>query len=90
MDHLTWIRLQQPQEQRRPFLPICAVFVCVSDTVVFLLVFGIFTVCTDFGACSNTQGGCTNTGLNVNSGEEKCLVPFRDQTPVSVVPGFSV
>ena len=33
----TWVRLQQPQEQRYPFLSVCAVFVCVP-ALLWLLV----------------------------------------------------
>ena len=39
-------RLQQPQEQHYPFLPVWAVFLCVQ-TVVWLPMFGIFNMCTD-------------------------------------------
>ena len=40
---LTWARLQQPQEQRYPFLTLHAVFSCVQ-TKVWLPVLGIFNV----------------------------------------------
>ena len=52
---LTWVRLQQPQEQRYPFLTVCAVFSCVQ-TKVGLPLFGIVKVCTDNNACDFTQG----------------------------------
>ena len=37
--HLGWVEAEQPQEQRYPALPLCAVFSCVQ-TVVRLPVFG--------------------------------------------------
>ena len=52
---LTWIRLQQWQEQRYPFLTVRAVFSCVQ-TKVWLPVLGIFNVRTDVNACDCTQG----------------------------------
>ena len=55
-DRFTWlINTQQPQEQRYPFLSVCAVFPCVR-TVVWLPVFGIFNVHTDVDACDCTRG----------------------------------
>ena len=53
-------KVQQPQEQRYPFLSVCVVFVCVQ-TMVWLPVFGIFNVRTDVDA-SIALGGCTDTG----------------------------
>ena len=47
---LTWARLQQPQEQRYPFLTVRAVFSCVQ-TKVWLPVLGVFNVRTDVKAC---------------------------------------
>ena len=68
--HLTWVRLQQPQEQRYPFLTVHAVFTCVQ-TKVWLPVLGIFNVWTDVHAHDCTWE-CTNTvresTLKVNSG----------------------
>ena len=52
---LTWVRLQQPQEQCYPFLSVCAVFLCVQ-TIVWLPVFGIFNVCTDVESCDYARG----------------------------------
>ena len=49
------VLVQQPQEQRYPFLPVCAVFSCVQ-TMVWLLVFVIFNVRTYVDACDYTQG----------------------------------
>ena len=54
-DRLTWVRLQQPQEQRYPFLTVRAVFSCVQ-TMVLLPVLGIFNVRTDVKACDCTRG----------------------------------
>ena len=42
LGYLTWVRLQQPQEQRYPFLPACAVFLRIQATA-RLSVFGILT-----------------------------------------------
>ena len=46
---------QQPQEQRDPFLSVCAVFSCVQ-TMVRLPGLGIFNVCTEVDECDCTQG----------------------------------
>ena len=46
---------QQPQEQRYPFLLVCAAFSCVR-TMVWLPVFGIFNVRADVDACDCTWG----------------------------------
>ena len=43
------------QEQRYPFLSVCAVFSCVQ-TMVWLPVFGIFNVRTDVDACDCIRG----------------------------------
>ena len=48
-------KAQQPQEQRYPFLSVCAVFPCVQ-TMVWLPVLGIFNVHTDVDACDCTLG----------------------------------
>ena len=52
---LTWVRLQQPQEQRYPFLTMPAVFSCVQAKV-WLPVLGSFNVHTDVNACDCTRG----------------------------------
>ena len=54
---LTWVRLQQPQEQRYPFLTVHAVFSCVQ-TKVRLPVLWIFHVRTDVNARDCTRGLC--------------------------------
>ena len=51
---LTWVRLQQPQEQRYPFLTVHEVFSFVH-TAVWLPVLGIFNVRTDVSACDCTR-----------------------------------
>jgi len=51
------LKARQPQEQRYPFLSVCAVFSCVR-TVVWLPMFGIFKVRTDVDVCDCTQGLC--------------------------------
>ena len=52
---ITWVRLQQLQEQCYPFLPMCAVFLCVQ-TVLWLPVFGNFNVRTEIVVCNYTWG----------------------------------
>ena len=52
--HLTWVRLQQPQEQRYPLLTVRAVFSRVQ-TKIWLPVLGIFNVRTDANARDCTQ-----------------------------------
>ena len=51
-------KAQQPQEQRYPFLSVCAVFSCVQTMVWLPLVpvFGIFNVHTDVAACDCSLG----------------------------------
>ena len=46
---------QQPEEQRYPFLSVCATFSCVR-TMAWLPVFGIFNVRADVDACDCTRG----------------------------------
>ena len=53
------VRLQQPQEQRYPFLTVNAVFPRVK-TKIWLPVLGIFNVRTDAYACDRTLG-CPDT-----------------------------
>ena len=53
--HLTWVRLQQPQQQRYPFLTVRAIFPCVPAKV-WLPTLGIFNVYTDVNACDCTWG----------------------------------
>ena len=48
-------KAQQLQEQRYPFLSVCAVFPCVQ-TMIWLPVFGFFNVRTDGDACDCTRG----------------------------------
>ena len=64
---LTWVRLQQPQEQRYPFLTVRAVFSCVQ-TKVWLPIFEILIhVGTDRCYCdviamhAIAHEGCTDT-----------------------------
>ena len=40
LGYLTWVKLHQPQEQHKPLLTVCAVFLC---PVVWLPVFVILT-----------------------------------------------
>ena len=49
--HLTWVKAQQPQEQRYPYLSVCAVFSCVQ-IMVWLPVLGL-CVCV----CGGGGGG---------------------------------
>ena len=55
LGHLTWVRLQQPQEQHCPFVPVRAVVLCVQ-TMVWLPVFGICNLHTAADACDDAQG----------------------------------
>ena len=48
-------KAQQPQEQRYPFLSMCAVFSRVQ-TMIWLPMFAIFNVNTDADACDCTRG----------------------------------
>ena len=52
---LTWVRLQQPQEQCYLFLTVRAVFSCLQ-TKVRLPMLEIFNVHTDVNACDSTWG----------------------------------
>ena len=69
---ITWIRPQQPQEQRYPFLPVCEVF-CACSNNSTLPVFGIFNMHMDVHACDCTEG-LANTvresALKVDCGRE--------------------
>ena len=71
-------KAQQPQEQRCPFLPVCAVFSCVQ-TMVWLPVFGGLT-CTEMLMHGIAHRHCTNTVA------ESALK--RNRTGVSFAPGF--
>ena len=82
--------VQQPQEQRYPFLPVCAVFSRVH-TMVWVSVSGIFDVHTDVDACDCTRGlyghrtkVCTkvDSGRNISSTGDSnprqyCTLLFR-------------
>ena len=79
-------KTQQPQEQRYPFLSVCAVFVCVQ-TMVWLPMFGISNVRTDVDACDSTQGlyrchkrVCTGSWL-----WKKKKLPHQGLEPMSVL-----
>ena len=87
MGCLTWIRLQQLQEPRCPFLPACAVASCVQRAV-WLAVFGIFNISLMLMRVF-AHGGCANivreSELKV---QEKLLL--RWYTGISISPAFSV
>ena len=51
---LTWVRLQQPHEQRYPFLTVRAVFSCVQIKA-WLPMLGIFNVSTDVNTCDDVM-----------------------------------
>ena len=72
----TWVRLQQLQEQRYPFLPVCPVF-------------GIFNVGTQDAACDCTRDLCKNgKSLHRKLGEKSLAAPGT-RTCVSIEPGCS-
>ena len=68
LGRLTWVRLLQPQEQRYPFLPMCAVFLCVNSITA--------NVCKIYmcrGLCiqPHIYGGCTNTVRQESLSDDK-------------------
>ena len=81
---LTWVRLQQPQEQCYPFLSLCAVLLCVQ-TIVWLIVFGIFNVHTESDASDFTQGYMNIIGdFALTVDWEKNPLMHNGSEPVSV------
>ena len=81
---LTWVRLQQPQEQRCLFLSLCAVLLCVQ-TIVWLIVFGIFNVHTESDASDFTQGHMNIIGdFALTVDWEKNPLMHNGSEPVSV------
>ena len=84
-------KVQQPQEQRYPFLSVCAVFSCIQTTV-WLPVFGNLNVRTYTDACDCTRGmygHCKSLHWKLTLGE-KALAKPGTRTRVSTAPGFSV
>ena len=82
------VRLQQPQEQRYPFLTVCAVFSCVQ-TKIWLLVLGIFNVRTDVNACDCTRGLCGHRKRVCTESrlwEKNPIAAPRNRTCLSGVP----
>ena len=70
--HLTWVKLQQSQEQCYSFVKRRAVVSCVQ-TKVWLPVLGLFNICLDVNVCDCTQGlyghhkrACTKNWLGEN------------------------
>ena len=55
---LTWVRLQQPQEQCYPFLSVCAVFLCVQTMVYGCQCLG-FSTCAQMLNRVTTHGACS-------------------------------
>ena len=82
-------RLQQPQQQCYPFLPMCAVFSCVQ-TMVWFPVFGIYKVGIHMSVHAIVYGGCMKWVSIESWLEEKSLVTLWNQTCISIAPGFSV
>ena len=73
--HLTWVRLQQPQEQHYPFLPVCAtIYFCVSNQWYYWMsVFGIFNVHSHVDACNCTwklYGTVRESAVKADSGRK--------------------
>ena len=84
---LTWVRLQQPQEQRHPFLTVGVVYLCVQ-TKVWLPMLGILNVYTDVNACDCTRGlygHRKSLHWKLTLGE-KSLAPSGNRTSLSGVP----
>ena len=81
LGRLTWIRLQQPQEQCHPYLPACAAFSCVQ-TMVWLAVFGIFFTHMQMLMHATAYRGCTNTVR-----EFALEVEVETRTKILVIPG---
>ena len=86
LGRLTWVRLQQSQEQCYSFLTVCGVFSRIQ-TKVWLPMLGIFNMCIDVNACDYTWGlhkhpkrVCTE-----NWPEKKKPLPHRGTEPASVV-----
>ena len=79
-------KAQQPQEQRYPFLSVCAAFTCVQ-TMVRLSVFKLFNLCTDVDACVCTQGLYTHrkTACTESRLWEKSPLPHRELEPATVL-----
>ena len=59
--HFIWVRLQQPQKQHYPFLPMCAVFPPHVQTMIRLPVFRVFDMRTLMVMHAIAYGGCTST-----------------------------
>ena len=82
---LTWVRLQQLQEQCYPFLTVCAVFLCVQRKVQ-LPKLGIFHVHKDVNACKCTwrlYGHCKRVCIESQLwGKIPCC--YRGTEPASV------
>ena len=78
---------QQPQEQRYPFLSVCAVFSCLQ-TMVWLPVFEIFNMRLHLGAVRTPYYENMHWKLTLEE-EEKNAGPGTG-TRVSIAPGFSV
>ena len=71
-DRLTWVRLQQQQEQRYPFLTVREVLLCVRTKEELPMVW-IFNVRTDVNSCDCTRGCAdtvTESALKVDSGRK--------------------
>ena len=71
---LLWYGEQQPQEQRYPFLPVCAVFLCVQ-TMVWLPTFEVFTVCTEVDACGKSRERHSKRVVGTESWVSKNILP---------------
>ena len=82
---LTRLRLQQPQEQRYPFLTVGAGYSCIQ-TNIWLPVLGICVACAQTLAHAIAQEGNTDTvresALKVDSGK-KIPLPHRGIEPAS-------
>ena len=89
---VTWVRLEQPQEQCHPYLPACAAFSWVQ-TMVWLAVFGIFFTHMQMLMHAIAYRGCTNTvrefALEVEVETRTKILVIQGINPTLVLRHFS-
>ena len=91
MGHLTWVELQQLQEQCYLILVMYATLSCFQ-TMIWLPVWGIFNVhsCVDACGCTQEWYECHERVSAESWLWEKTLATQQKQTQVSIAPGFLV